>query len=312
VRRLAGELCRLGTREVMLSGGEPLLHPEWPEIARLLRAAGCRVIIVTNGLLLTRYVEPLVAKCDALVVSLDGATAATYAAIRGVDGLEAVLRGTRAVAERHPAVTFRATLQRANFRELPDLIRLARSLPVMGISFLAADVSTSAAFGREAACAGEHELLLPGPAVAAFDRGIALTEEELDEFARLLDRAESEFADLFAARFILDSPARLRALHGYFAALLGRAPFPPVRCNVSRYSVVIETDGRLRPCFFLPGYSESRELGEEVGTPDLLAVLNAPEARGMRRSIRAGERAECRRCVCSLYRSSASVLLGRA
>jgi molybdenum cofactor biosynthesis enzyme MoaA len=74
VQRLALTLRELGTREVMLSGGEPLLHPDWPEIARLLRDAGCRVVIVTNGLLLARYEQPLVELCDALVVSPSQAT----------------------------------------------------------------------------------------------------------------------------------------------------------------------------------------------------------------------------------------------
>lgn len=336
VRDLVRQMPALGTREVMLSGGEPLLHPEWPEIARLLRGAGCRVVIVTNGLLLARYEQPLAELCDALVVSLDGATAATYAAIRGVDGLEAVLSGTRAVANRIPNVTFRCTVQRGNYRELPALIRLARETGVAGISFLAADVSTAAAFGRDAVCAGEQALLAMSP----FDRRMALTPDELREFGAVLDRLEVEFADLFASRFILDTPARLRRLYGYFAALHGDEAFPTVRCNVPRYSVVIEADGRLRPCFFLPEYRPDdtrREdgpvtfraggteafaagstdgsllplaLATETGT-DLLASLNAPDFRAMRAAIRRGEREECRRCVCPLYRSPFQVVRGR-
>jgi MoaA/NifB/PqqE/SkfB family radical SAM enzyme len=306
VRRLAKELRALGTREVMLSGGEPLLHPEWPEIARLLREAGCRVVIVTNGLLLARYEAELVDRCDALVISLDGATPATYAAIRGVDGLEAVLTGARALAPRHPSVTFRTTLQRANFREMPALIHLAWEAGVAGISFLAADVSTSEAFGRDATCAGERAL----PTAASFDRRMALSQAELAEFSAVLDQVEAEFADLFASRFILDPPARLRTLHTYFAALHGGAAFPPVRCNVPRYSVVIEADGRLRPCFFLPEYACASNGGDGHGEIDLLGALNEPDARAFRGSIRRGERPECGRCVCPLYRSPAHVVLG--
>ncbi|HET7377456.1 MAG TPA: radical SAM protein, partial [Anaerolineae bacterium] len=33
VDRLVSELPRLGTRYILLSGGEPLMHPQWAEIA---------------------------------------------------------------------------------------------------------------------------------------------------------------------------------------------------------------------------------------------------------------------------------------
>src|ERR1700754_4371860 len=40
VRRMLPGLARLGTRVALLSGGEPLLNPEWNAIARALAAQG--------------------------------------------------------------------------------------------------------------------------------------------------------------------------------------------------------------------------------------------------------------------------------
>ena len=40
VRRMLPALAELHTRAVLLSGGEPLLNPEWPEIAALLKSHG--------------------------------------------------------------------------------------------------------------------------------------------------------------------------------------------------------------------------------------------------------------------------------
>src|SRR6202161_4052657 len=40
VRRLLPSLARLQTRVVLLSGGEPLLNPQWEDIAQLLKAHG--------------------------------------------------------------------------------------------------------------------------------------------------------------------------------------------------------------------------------------------------------------------------------
>src|SRR3954471_14685532 len=50
VRQVLPDLARLGTRVALLSGGEPLLNPEWQAIAALLRAGGARPWLLTSGL----------------------------------------------------------------------------------------------------------------------------------------------------------------------------------------------------------------------------------------------------------------------
>ncbi|HEX3846723.1 MAG TPA: radical SAM protein, partial [Steroidobacteraceae bacterium] len=98
VRRLLPSLQALGTRIVQLSGGEPLMSPEWPEIAATLRAAGLEVWLLTAGLALAKSACKVRQLIDSVTVSLDGADAATYAAIRGLDAFDKVCEGIRAVA----------------------------------------------------------------------------------------------------------------------------------------------------------------------------------------------------------------------
>ena len=43
-------LRRLETRVVLISGGEPLLNPEWPAMAALLKAEGLKLWLLTSGL----------------------------------------------------------------------------------------------------------------------------------------------------------------------------------------------------------------------------------------------------------------------
>jgi len=66
--------------------------------------------------------------------------AATYHAIRGVDALP---RYVRAFGW-HPSWVWRSsirvTLQRANYRQLPEFVALARELKLREVSFLAVDV----------------------------------------------------------------------------------------------------------------------------------------------------------------------------
>jgi MoaA/NifB/PqqE/SkfB family radical SAM enzyme len=230
-RWLAREFRGLGTQVVLLSGGEALLHPHWDEVAAAFQQQGQRLWLLTAGLSLKKHAARATELCERITVSLDGATPETYVAIRGVEAFEAVCSGVREAVGRGAWVSLRCTLQRSNYREMPDLIRLARDLGVKQVSFLAVDVSTHVAFARQ----------------EDYERTMALTPGDLPEFDSVLDSVDREFAPEFASGFIAESPAKLRRLRQYFAALVGQAEFPPVRCNAPRYSAVVGADGHLQP-----------------------------------------------------------------
>src|SRR5215472_13335023 len=70
VRRLLPDLARLHTEVALISGGEPLLNPEWPEIAALLRAHDLRLWLLTSGLSLAKHARRAAALFEAITVSL--------------------------------------------------------------------------------------------------------------------------------------------------------------------------------------------------------------------------------------------------
>ena len=57
VERLLPSLVRLGTQVVLISGGEPLINPQWRSIARLLVDSGMRLWLLTSGLSLVNRVR---------------------------------------------------------------------------------------------------------------------------------------------------------------------------------------------------------------------------------------------------------------
>jgi MoaA/NifB/PqqE/SkfB family radical SAM enzyme len=278
VHEIADELSRFGTRYVLLSGGEPLQHPEWEKIASALKEKNLKVALATSGILLPKFADVIPAAVDELYLSLDGATPESYQSIRGVDGFELIERGVGKLRGTIP-LTIRTTVQRANYREIPALIRLSRSWGASHHSFLAVDVSTHAAFARS----------------GAFDRSLALREEDLDPLERILADVQSEFGREFSEGYLTESGAKLHRLHQYFAALLGLNEFPPARCNAPSFSAVIETDGTLKPCFFLP------PSGRFTGS-SLAHALNTPSATALRREQKLGHRLECLRCVCPAHK----------
>ena len=297
--KLASEFRALGVRRVILSGGEAMQHPEWPRIAQMFRSAGAKVELLTNGLLLKKQAQDVIENIDELIVSLDGGIPETYQAIRGVDGFEVIVSGMRKCADAGIPITSRTTIQHGNYFEMPQIVDAARHAGVRRVSFLAVDVSSTQAFGpRFAEDVGgsvQSSLQPHGP------YSPALTAHDLPEFSQVLNRLERDYAADFASGMIAESPAKLRRLYDYFATLICESPFPPPRCNAPHLSTVIEVDGSLRPCFFLPRVGT---LGEET----LLETLNAPSAVGMRAAYRTGRRSECSRCVCSLYQGPRTLL----
>jgi radical SAM protein with 4Fe4S-binding SPASM domain len=131
--RLVDELPRGST--VTLQGlGEPLLAPHLFEMVAYATARQCRVGFNTNATLLTRRrAERLIrAGLGWLHVSLDGATAATYEAIRdgaSFDTVAANVRGLVEVKKRlgaaQPELSLVFVAMRRNLHELPALVRLA-------------------------------------------------------------------------------------------------------------------------------------------------------------------------------------------
>jgi MoaA/NifB/PqqE/SkfB family radical SAM enzyme len=280
IRRLLPDLTRLHTQVALISGGEPLLNPEWPEIAQLLRERGLKLWLLTSGISLAKHARGAAALFEAITVSLDGADRATYQAIRGLDAFDKVCEGIQAVARMGAAVSVRVTLQRANYRQLPRLVELARELGAQQVSFLAVDVANPHAFARR----------------DDFTRDLALQAQDLPVLAATLDDLERAHAQDFRSGLIADSPRKLRRIHQYFSAVCGLADYPPVRCNVFEYSAVIGASGQVSPCFFISGPARS------VWRDDFTAVLNGDPMGALREQIRSGNRPECARCVCSLWR----------
>ena len=281
MRALAQSLPALGTRVVVFSGGEPLLRPEVFAAADAFLEQHIGLHLLTSGVLLERFADRVARRFSRVCVSLDASSDALYERIRGVNALGTVARGVARLRREAPdlPVTGRATLHRANFRELPRLIDHARAIGLDAISFLPADVS-SRAFGREQA-----------PDAAA----LALDADEITAFAAIVERTVTAYARDFASGFVAESPDKLRRLPQYYAALRGEAAFPAVSCMAPWVSVVVEANGGVRPCFFHEPIGNIRE------TP--LERIIGDNLRQFRDRLDVGANPVCVRCVCSLNTS---------
>ncbi|MCE0744134.1 GTP 3',8-cyclase MoaA [Acetobacter sicerae] len=138
IERVARVAAGLGVTKLRLTGGEPLLRPNLPDlVARLVRIPGIRdVALTTNGVLLERHAAAL---CEAglsrVTISLDSLDPAIFVRLSGGRAeLSAVLRGVGAACHAGfpGAVKINTVVQRGvNDAGVPDLLDHFRNTGVV-------------------------------------------------------------------------------------------------------------------------------------------------------------------------------------
>ena len=249
-----------------------------------MRTAGMHIGLLSTGMTLAQHAANVVKHVDEVIVSLDGPPE-VHNTIRNISSAyEKLSQGVAALQKLKPEfrITGRCVLQKLNYRYFPDIIRTAQTLQLQQISFLAADVSTSA-FNRESPWTDEKVVQ------------IELNEVETQEFESLLKASFREFESDYQSKFIAETPAKMLELAQYYKAMLGNASFPARKCNAPWVSAVIESDGEVRPCFFHASYGN-------LFTSTFDAILNSETAKAFRRKLDVKTDPICQRCVCSLHR----------
>lgn len=288
-KALFPELQRLGVRRIVYSGGEPLLRRDLPEICANAESAGIRQSLLTNGLLLEKRANEIGSFLDEVIISLDGPDAPTHNSIRGLDCFEQIVRGLKVLVATGLRISIRCVVQRRNFRKLGKMVEFANDLGINKISFLAADVRSSA-FHRDHA----------GPVSLPSD--ILLDEAECVEFRESMKALLEEHASDFQSSFIAESQRKMMHLVEYFEAQHGHSPFPRNECNAPSVSLVITSTGDVLPCYFLPSFGNVR-------TGSLSDLLNSPGIQSTRSDVRQYRLKECHHCVCTLKMRPFNALL---
>src|SRR6202041_1878344 len=83
--RHRASLRNLGVRQVVLTGGEPLLHNDLPALCNFFREQNIRLTLLTTGLLLFKRADDVATLFDDAIVSLDGPRH-IHDAVRRVEG----------------------------------------------------------------------------------------------------------------------------------------------------------------------------------------------------------------------------------
>jgi len=121
-----GDLAEFGIPVILFSGGEPLLRKDLFELASFAREQGVRVVLSTNGTLITGKVAREISNIGfaEVGISLDG-IGANNDRFRGKKGaFQAALKGIRNCVALGLRVSLRLTITRFNYQEIPAIFRL--------------------------------------------------------------------------------------------------------------------------------------------------------------------------------------------
>jgi MoaA/NifB/PqqE/SkfB family radical SAM enzyme len=286
---LLSSLKKLGTQQVVMSGGEALLNTNFFKLCEILKKENIKVSLLTTGLSIKQNADQLLKWVDDMVVSLDG-DEAMHDAIRNIpNAFKKLKEGVEHIKSLKPSyrITARTVIHRLNFRNWPAIIAAAKAMGIDQVSFLPADIS-SHAFNRQTAWAEpkQHEILI--------------SEHELPELKEVVYQVLDQSTYL-NTRFIAESDAKIWDIYNYYAAFYEQNPFPYKKCNAPWVSTVVEADGSVRPCFF-------HDMIGNIRDNSLDEILNNKAATDFRRTLDMSTNPTCVKCVCSLYLSPLATL----
>jgi radical SAM protein with 4Fe4S-binding SPASM domain len=223
ILRVIDSLGDDGVLEVRLTGGEPTLHPSFPEMARRVREGGMALSVNSNLLDLERSVLPLAAiRPDLIITSLDACEVA-HGRSRGA-GFERIAENVRRLREGGLPVRLNCML---NADTLGEIDGFMDEFATIGCGFC---------------------FILTRPVGRARDTNDFANLDDLIEANRRIDAKRLEYPEIYIStsfHVVMDREFRIGDIE-----LTG--------CNAIQKSFNVNSDGSVLPCAFLYELSPER------------------------------------------------------
>jgi len=126
--RLLDDIAAFSKPVIILTGGEPLLRADIYEIAAYGNKKGLRMVLATNGILVTEEIagKMIEAGIQRVSISIDGMDTRSHDAFRNVPGaFTGALAGIEAMKKAGLEFQINTTITKANLHQLEDIMDLA-------------------------------------------------------------------------------------------------------------------------------------------------------------------------------------------
>lgn len=218
VKKIIRGLSELSVFSVVITGGEPLLHPDIINIIEELNKNKIRAIVFTNGQLITEELLKKIQSANVLLrFSLDGSEATVHDKIRGKGTYDNIINNVQLCNKFNIDIGFSCSVNNDNFDDYFKYIELAESLG-------ASEIEAS-------------EVLMLGNAIN--NTFLELNEDKLEQL-----RVNSMIA---AAK----SKAYRKGMGMY-----NRETESEYCCSAGTSNLFIDVAGNVYPCNLFSGYKE--------------------------------------------------------
>ncbi|MDD5281440.1 MAG: radical SAM protein [Candidatus Omnitrophica bacterium] len=255
-----------GEKEVVLSGGEPLLHSDIVEIIRQFSLKGFKVGMASNGVLIdqAKAGELAGAGLKNIQLSLDSVNKETHDFLRGVPGAyEKVLQaaGYLKVHKGKVSVCAQTVISGKNLEELVDTIEFIKDDGRFdAISFMAVTTPFFATIDNDWQENSEFSFLWPCD-------------------SKRVDKIIDQIIALKAKGYPIANPvAQFELFRSYFHQPRKRRQM--ARCQLGDYVVSIDPSGEVRICCFMDSVGN-------IYVNDITLLLDNPQVEKMRQDMRA-------------------------
>lgn len=250
---LAEQMKEAGTLFVMLTGGEPLLYPEFKKVYLGLRNLGMIVTVNTNGTLLNEEWADFFAENPPrrINITLYGSDQETYKKLCGYEaGYEKALNAIKLLLDRKIAVKINGSLVQANEMQIDELVKTAEQFKTA----INIDTYMYPAKRERSKPFDKQSRLSPEEAAEAKLHFLKLTMKDQD-FCNLCQRSL-----LSVNQEMLNSGSR------------------KMHCQAGRTSFAVNWQGHLQPCVMLKEISfPVFEIGVKTAWKKLRDAVEAVE-----------------------------------
>ncbi len=129
IRRVVDEARRMGCQAWAISGGEPMLRPDFSDILEYITRKSISYSLNTNGTLITPKIARLLTRKGRKMVAIYGATAEVHDHItRNPGSFEATMHGFAYLKEARAGFIVQIVPMAANYHQYAQMLELAKSL----------------------------------------------------------------------------------------------------------------------------------------------------------------------------------------
>jgi len=244
--KLVDRLYEAGVVSIAFSGGEPLMRPDFFEVAKHAANKGIYVALATNGTMINKETaEKLkMSGVEYVEVSLDGATPRTHNSFRGLPCFKKTVDGIKHLVKSGLYTCVATTAMKHNLHDIPDVVELAKTLGVRRVivfNFVPTGRGEKILNLDLSPCEREHLLTYLYDELVS---GEIETASTAPQYARVcLQRSEANEGGLLSmGHFVaLDLYGQTMSLTAFIGG-----------CGAGRLYCAIQPNGLVTPCVFMP------------------------------------------------------------